>query len=160
MKSESRKLWLGLFCALFIFMLVGLLSQAVPEKLVGSDVHSRREIFAWPALIFMGLFTVIDIIWYKVSDAETRRRTNYMAIFMALFGLAWTLGEYFANTRWIEIGVAPNALTRAPPFIELFAFAWDIIVEFSLVFIPFLAIPTFMGIIKTQHLPHTSIKNS
>ncbi|GAB4331387.1 MAG: hypothetical protein Kow0069_39010 [Promethearchaeota archaeon] len=92
---------------------------------------------------------VFDVAWAARQDAAGRRRVFAMVAVMAVFGGAWTMGEVLGNNRWIEVGDASDGLTRAPPALEILALLWDVLTEFSLIFVPFLALPQMLGLIKS-----------
>ena len=77
-----------------------------------------------------------------------------MYFIMAIFIGWWTLMEWLAGQRWIEVGTITNGtytnLRRADPFIEFLALAYDYMIEVSLIYVPFLAIPYWFKLIKTK----------
>lgn len=149
MKKNTRLFWTILFAVGMVVFYIIIYAQKVPFKDVGGDVKSRRDIFSLPTLTIMIIFLILDVIWYRKND-KMHKRIIIWGIFMIIFGVVWTLSEFLANTRWVEIGLAPDSLARAPPIIEFLTFAWDCIVEFSLVFMPFLAIPLYFKYLKDK----------
>ena len=74
-----------------------------------------------------------------------------MCVVLLIFATLWTLVEISVNTRWIEYGIAdPLDVIRAPIIIELLAFIWDILIEIIAAYLPYLAIPYLLNIIKTD----------
>ena len=139
-----RTLWTSIFTIGMVVFFISIFIQKVAFKDVGGDVASRRDIFSLPSVIIMIVFIILTVIWYIKSQKEQKRRIIIWGIFMVLFGAVWTISEFLANTRWVEVGFAPDDLLRAPPLIELLTFLWDSIIEFSIAFIPFLAIPAYI----------------
>jgi hypothetical protein len=72
-----------------------------------------------------------------------------MLAVMVIFAAVWTVAEVVANVRWIEVG-APGDYSLAPPALAFGAFAWDVVAEIGLMYVPFLAIPHIFGAIKTK----------
>ena len=75
-----------------------------------------------------------------------------MYFIMAIFIGFWTLSEWLVGQRWIEVGTIINGsysnLRRAEPLIEFLALAYDSMVEVSLIYVPFIAIPYWLKLIK------------
>ena len=74
---------------------------------------------------------------------------------MVMITTIWTILEWLTGQRWIEIGILnPNGtysnLHRAPPLIEFLALAYDVVIEIVLAYVPFLAIPYLLGLIKSE----------
>ena len=72
-----------------------------------------------------------------------------------IIGGAWISFNVFAGQKWIEIGTAnPDGtysnLRRAPLLIEILVIMYDIVFEIALIFLPFLAIPYMLGLIKQE----------
>lgn len=124
--------------------------QGLPEKEVGGDVASRRDMLFWPQLVFYGVLVIIGIIWFIKSDAtEMKKRVLYFYVVLAIFAAVWTTAEYIANTRWIEMGTFSN-LYRAPPLIEFGALAYDVVIEIAAAYVPFLIIPFELKLMKKK----------
>jgi len=115
---------------------------------VGLFVPSRRDMFTVASIIFLGIMMAIDTYFFIKAKPEPRKRAFYLAIVMITFATTWTLAEWIAGGRWIEVGSYPF-LSRAPPFIEFSALAWDVIVEISLAYVPYLAIPYMLNLIES-----------
>ena len=103
------------------------------------------------SLTFLAIFSFIGLYWLiREKNSVLKRRGLYMLFFMIIYGTVWTLGEYLAGTRWIEIGELGSTI-HAPPLIEFSALAFDVIVEIALVYLPFFAIPIMLGDIKADN---------
>jgi hypothetical protein len=123
--------------------------QAKPARDVGGDVASRRDMLTPATLVFLAAMVVVDIVWLWKAGVAARRRGLFMLIVMVAFSGIWTLAEYAANTRWIEMGTLPSLVEAAP--LEEFAFlAWDVVVEIGLTYLPYLAIPCLLKMIRLQ----------
>ncbi|MHA1734127.1 MAG: hypothetical protein ACTSU5_19465 [Promethearchaeota archaeon] len=147
--SHARVGWGVAYACFLLYVFLGIYAQRVPSMDVGGDVNSRRDLFTGPALVFMLGFLALDLAWLARTSPANRERVAYMLVVMVLFGSAWTLGEFCANTRWVEVGSLPSDLSRAPPLVEFGAFAWDVVMEFAFVFVPFLIVPSVLGLVPT-----------
>ena len=132
------------------------LINGLPSKEIGGDVLSRREIFAWPSVLFFLFFTILVATWYiSQKDSQIKNRARNMFISTCIFSSIWSLAQYVANTRWIEVKT-DIAFVQAPPILEFLIFSWDIIFEISLCYVAFLVIPIMLNLIKQpQKLPST-----
>lgn len=97
----------------------------------------------------------IAIVWYVTTDSEARKRGLMMYVMMVIFIAWWTFLEWLTGQRWIEVGVVNSDgtysnLRRAPPLIEFGALAFDFVIEVSLIYVPFLAIPYWLKLIKNN----------
>lgn len=68
---------------------------------------------------------------------------------MIIYMTAWTIGEWFAGQRWIEIG-EEGSWYYAPPLLQFGMLAYDIVIEMGLFTLCFLAIPSLLKLIKKQ----------
>ncbi|MFO7798016.1 MAG: hypothetical protein R6W84_17890 [Promethearchaeia archaeon] len=119
------------------------------------SVPSRRDIFTIPSLIYLALFIAPFIYWYIRTNKRLRKRANHMFLLMLITVSIWTLLEWLTGQRWIEVGIKTSEgtysnLTRAPPLIEFLALAYDVVIEIVLMYMPFLAIPYLLGLIKSE----------
>ncbi|GAB4307989.1 MAG: hypothetical protein Kow0069_05860 [Promethearchaeota archaeon] len=120
-----------------------------PDRDVGGDVPSRREVFAAGPVAFLSVVGALVVAWCWRTDSQTRRRVLAMFVSMVVFAGFWTLAEFVANARWIEVESA-GGLVLAPPALQFGALAWDVVVEIALAYIPFFAVPRVLGLIKSQ----------
>ncbi|MGV9173726.1 MAG: hypothetical protein ACOC44_17055 [Promethearchaeia archaeon] len=84
-----------------------------------------------------------------------------VSFIMASFIAWWNLLEWLTGQRWIEMGmINPDGtysnLVRAPPLIEFLAIAYDTVIEVSLIYIPFLAIPYWFNLINAGEFEERS----
>lgn len=119
------------------------------------DVPSRRNMFTIGAVIFIILMCLIAVVWLLTTDSESRKRGLLMYLVMVVFIAVWTLNEWLTGQRWIEIGTihsdgSYSGLRRAPAHIEFLALFYDVVVEVSLIYIPFLAIPYWLKLIRSE----------
>ncbi|HMF34748.1 MAG TPA: hypothetical protein VKK79_25220 [Candidatus Lokiarchaeia archaeon] len=151
MAKSSRKA--GIIAFVIILASVAILSLAEfrPAPDVGGDVPSRRDMFAIGPLLFVCAFSTIGVVWLWWTDRAARARGLWMLLVMIIFASVWTLFEFSANTRWIEVGTLGN-LALAPPAIEFGAFAWDVVVEIGLMYVPFLAIPHALKLMNPKEV--------
>ncbi|MFW9904198.1 MAG: hypothetical protein ACFFFH_07700 [Candidatus Thorarchaeota archaeon] len=125
------------------------LINGLPDKEIGGAVLSRREIFAWPSVLFFLFFVILVTTWYiSQKDSQIKKRVRNMFISTCIFSSIWSIAQYVANTRWIEVKTN-TTYVRAPPIVEFLVFAWDIIFEISLCYVAFLVIPSILNLIKS-----------
>lgn len=147
-KSEKRMRTILIFIMLMICIGILSFSNSEPIKDVGGDVASRRTVFTQSSVIFLGVSVLITIIWYeKEKNQHVRKRALYMFFTLILFATIWTMIEFFANTRWIEIG-NEGSYSRASFFIEFLVLAYDVVVEIGFCYMPYLAFPYMLNWIK------------
>ena len=138
---ETRKITTIVFSILMVLLFLSSFSEGIQTPNYGGDVPSRREMFKISAWIFLGTMTIATLIFFFVkSKPEQRMRGLYLLILMIIFGTVWTLGEYLAGTRWIEVGTESNT-RHAPPLIEFGALAFDVVIEIAVAYVPFFSIP-------------------
>lgn len=152
-----RKRWLAVFGGVVVFLLV----LALPRGIHFADVNagdpnipSRRDMFPLPATIFIVAMCTVAIVWWATTTPAARRRGLWMYAVMAGFIAWWTFTEWLTGQRWIETGtINPDGtyanLARATPTVEFLALAYDYMVEVSLIYVPFLALPSWLGLIES-----------
>lgn len=147
----------------FAFLMLALGASAfqkgvqVPDY--GGEVPSRRQMTSLFPLIGLALLTYASASFLlpisrdplrfhylrKFVPYEAQPRAWRMFAFMIIFGCVWTLSEWGAGTRWIEVG---ESLTRhADPAVEVTAFIFDIVIEIAAAYLPFYTIPVGLGLI-------------
>ena len=140
-EKRTRLFYLGIFVLLMLLMIIDAFKFGILEPAYGGEVVSRRSMFEIVPLVFLFEFSAIGFIWLiKTKEVLLKQRALWMFIFMIVFGAIWTLAEYYAGNRWIEIGEFGNS-QHAPPIIEFFALMFDIVIEIAAVYLPFFAIP-------------------
>ena len=129
------------------FFVARTLLTGLPVRAVGEAVLSRRAVFALPSVLFFMLILAFNLFWYfRASGSEARTRARNMFIAIIILSSIWSIAQYIANVRWIEIGVL-----QAAPLLEFFVFAWDIIFEVAMCYVSFYTIPEFLGLIKKEN---------
>ncbi len=129
-------------------------SHGIYTPNVGGDVPSRREVFPIWGLLIIPLVAPA-IYWLIKTGKESRKRGLYMFLVMLILGCIWYLVYWLSGQRWVEIGTK-NAdgtysnLRRAPPIIEFVVIFYNALVEIALIYMPFLAIPYLLGLIKEE----------
>ena len=117
------------------------LNNSLVARDVGGAVSSRREVFAWPSVLLFAIFMVFNIVWFIYSkDPKLRKRALSMFVTILMFATLWSVSQYFANTRWIEIDTG-GSFVEASPIITILIFAWDLIIEVALCYVAFYTIP-------------------
>ncbi|TFG18243.1 MAG: hypothetical protein EU533_07865 [Promethearchaeota archaeon] len=158
LNKETQKKW----SIIFILMLLGLFLNYLREGIHFNDVNagdlsipSRRDMFPLTANIFIIVMCALAILWLATTSSDSRKRGIMMDLIMIIFIACWTLSEWLTGQRWIEVGTVNSDgsysnLRRAPPLIEFGALAYDVLIEVSLIYVPFLALPYWLGLIKTE----------
>ncbi|MFX1340151.1 MAG: hypothetical protein ACFFDK_16185 [Promethearchaeota archaeon] len=151
--KEKRKIFLIIgMAALTLFFLVTLL-QGKPYKDIGGDVASEREIFTPFSLIFLNSIFIFNVIWlWKKATPEQRTRVLLMFVVMFLITAVFNVGEYIANTRWIQVE-SDGKYYEADPLLEFFALhIYNNIIEFASMYVIFIIIPYELKLIKTAQI--------
>ncbi|MHA1336093.1 MAG: hypothetical protein ACTSPW_10180 [Promethearchaeota archaeon] len=155
--DDMRKKWLIYFLivlGLFSMLYIGSGINFNNVDIGNPNIPSRRDMFTLSSIAFLCTLSGIAIFWLIITKSDyTRKRGLYMYLFMVLFIAWWTFLEWITGQRWIEMGtINPDDtysnLHRAPPLIEFGALAFDVLVEVSLIYVPFLAFPNWLGLIK------------
>ena len=116
-----------------------------PFAAADPPVTSRRNMVAFPALLFLAALILVDAVFW-VRCVRLRPRAIAMLSVLLLFGTAWTLGQISAGTRWIELpGATVGSFERASRGVSTMAFGFDIVVEIGLAYLPFFALPAMLG---------------
>jgi len=149
---ETRKKW-GIIFIIWVvgrdvipyIILVGLGYNFTNVSVGDSFIPSRRNMTETGTLIALSIMIVIGLIWLFRTDKKSRKRGLYMIGVMIILMIVWTIGEWFAGQRWIEIG--PEG---APPLLQFGMLLYDIVIEMGLFTVCFLAIPSLLKLIKKQ----------
>jgi hypothetical protein len=133
------------------------LINGLPNKNIGGAVLSRREVFAWPSVLFFLFFAILVATWYiSQKDSQIKKRAQKMFISTCVFSSIWSIAQYVANTRWIEVKTNTTFI-QASPVVEFFVFSWDILFEISLCYVAFLVIPSLFNLITTESFPRNKL---
>lgn len=151
--KETRKY--SLLTSLIVLVLITLImfSHGIYMPDIGGDVPSRRDVFPlWELFIF--ILAAPAIYWFIKTDKKSRKRGFYMLFTMFVLGCAWYLVYWLSGQRWVEIGIKNldgtySNLRRASPLIEFLVAMFNAFVEIALIYMPFLAIPYIIGLIKS-----------
>ena len=154
--SETRKKW-GIIFIIWVFirdvlpyLIIFSLGDTFATVSKGDPlIPSRRNMIETGTLIALSSLVVLGLIWFFRTDKNSRTRGLYMLGVMLILMTVWTLGEWFAGQRWIEIG-PEGSPTYAPPLIQVGMLLYDIIVEMGLFTLCFLAFPSFLKLIKSE----------
>jgi hypothetical protein len=141
--------WDLIFSCLLFLLVLDIFKEGIKIPNVGGDVSSRRSMLEVAPLIFLSAMVIIDIIFFKKADPNTKKRGIYLLALMIIFSAVWTISEVISGNRWIEVG-NPPIFERANPFLEFIMLTFDVVVEIALAYIPFLAIPYFLGHIQSK----------
>jgi len=158
LNEETRKKWVGIFLIVFGILLALALPNGINYDSVPADdtsIPSRRDMFNMTSIFFIIFMCALAIGWLVTTTPEARKRGIAMYLVMATFIAWWTFTEWLTGQRWIEVGTLQSDgtysnLRRAPAIIEFLALAYDFMIEVSLIYVPFLAIPYWLGLIKKE----------
>jgi len=136
----------------FIIGLVGLVLLALvtfrSRRFLMPDLEaSRRDMLSTQSLLALLVLCIIGIVFY-VARREWRPRTMMMFTYMLVFGTVFTLTQVAIGGRWIEVDAAGGGYERAGLMLTIFGLAFDVVFEIALAYVPFLAIPVFLGLIR------------
>ena len=163
MEEETRKRWtvyLILFNILrYIIPAIVLLSMGHNYADVNAGdprIPSRRDIFAIGTIFSISILSFIAIFWLAKTNTETRKRGLYLIYVMLVISVIWTIAEWITGQRWIEVGIKNpggtySNLRRADPLLEFVILAYDAIIEMTLIYTAFLAIPYLLKLIKSEN---------
>jgi hypothetical protein len=152
LKKETKKYSFMVFGMVMIAITLIMFSHGIYEPNIGGDVPSRRNVFpVWELLII--ILAAPAIYWIITTDPASRRRGLYMFMVMFILGCAWYLVYWLSGQRWVEIGIKHadgtySNLRHAGSFLELLVIIYNAFVEIALIYMPFLAIPYLLGLIK------------
>ncbi len=146
---KERLIGMIVFTVWTAYAVIRTIIQECAFKDIGGIVASRRIMFSLKSNIFLLLMVVIGIYWLWRAVKTTRKRGISMYLVMFFFATIWTITEYYANTRWIEIGSLDN-LIQAPFLITFGMLAYDVVIEITGAYLPFLAIPYMLGQISDE----------
>ncbi|MBD3337611.1 MAG: hypothetical protein GF353_00790 [Candidatus Lokiarchaeota archaeon] len=166
-QKQTRHLAIIIYGILMGVMFIGSFVNGIQTPNYGGNVPSRRNMTAITPLIFLGILTYANLAFFVIHPRPQwegrkigtylrikptrgdRIRGYYMFVLMLIFGTVWTVGEYLAGTRWIEVG-SEGSTRHAPILIEILAFAFDIIIEITVAYIPFYTLPLGLKLIKSE----------
>jgi hypothetical protein len=156
-----------IFTGLMVAMAAFAFVDGIQTPNYGGAVPSRRNMSSIIALVFLGVFIYANIAFFIIHPRpkwDNRRlgtyikikptrgdriRGYYLFILMTIFGTVWTTAEYYAGTRWIEVGVV-GSTAHAPQLIEFLALAFDVVVEITVAYIPFYTLPLGLKLIQSE----------
>jgi hypothetical protein len=105
------------------------------------EVTSRRNLLAVPSVLFCTFLVGVDVVFWMRWPCFRRRAAAMFAALMAI-GTSWTIAAYASGGRWIEVGgSASGTYLHASPALQVVGLSYDVIVEFALAYVPFLAVP-------------------
>ncbi len=155
--SETRKKW-GILFIVWVFcrdalpyLIIFGLGDTFDTISIGEDlIYSRRNMIEMGTLISLSIMVGIAIIWLVKTDKKSRKRGLYMLGVMLILMTVWSFGEWLAGQRWIEVGPEEGPWDLAPPLLQFAMFTYDIVIEMGLFTLCFLAIPSFLKLIKSE----------
>jgi hypothetical protein len=152
--KSTRKHSVWFFVVIVILLNLIMFSHGIYVPNVGGEVPSRRDMFSILQLILIVLVAPA-IYWLVKTDQQSRKRGIYLFIIMFLLGLLWYIAYFLSGQRWIEIGIKnPDGtytnLQRVPMGLEVLLLIYGAAIEIALAYMPFLAIPYLLGLIKAN----------
>jgi len=151
---EMRKYSIITLLIVIFGMALVMFSHGIYTPNVGGEVPSRREVFPlWSLLI--PVLVAPAIYWFLTTDKKSKKRGLCMFIAMFILGSIWYLFYWLSGQRWVEIGTKnPDGtysnLRRATPITEFSVIIYNAVIEIALIYMPFLAIPYLLGLIKSN----------
>jgi len=155
--TETRKTWgivfiIWVFCRdVLPYIIIFSLGDTFATISIGDPlIYSRRNMIETGTLIALSTLIILGIIWLVRTDKKSRKRALYMLGIMLILMTAWSIGEWFAGQRWIEMGPEEGPWIYAPALVQVGMFLYDIVVEMGLFTLCFLAFPTFLKLVKRE----------
>jgi len=148
LEGKGRLRWCVFLLLTAAFIVVSSLVGRHAFKDIGGLVASRRHIFEPKVVLGLLGLMFFDAAWLAKAKKPVYRRAMYFFLIVAVLTSCWTMAEYAANTRWIEIARA-GYLLEAAPLLEFIVFVWDILAETAFIYLAFLALPYILGLIKS-----------
>ncbi|MFI0432408.1 MAG: hypothetical protein ACH36H_04630 [Candidatus Nanopelagicales bacterium] len=113
------------------------------------EAASRRDVLDLRALLMLGAMVALAAAFYW-RWRRWRPRTAAMFIMMVLIGGVWTIAQTAIGGRWVEVaGSAPGTFTGAGTVLTIATLSWDVVFEIAAVYLPFLAIPVMLRLIRS-----------
>jgi hypothetical protein len=114
------------------------------------EVTSRRNMLSVPSVLCGTVFLAVDLFFWLRWPVFRRRAVTMFAVLVAI-GMSWTIAGFATGSRWIEVpGPGPDTYSRASPVWQAFGLGYDVIVEFALAYVAFLALPAMVGLIPAE----------
>lgn len=111
------------------------------------QVASRRDMVDGRALAFLGVATALVVIFWWLYP-RWRPRLAAMAAVMAIVATVWTIGQVATGGRWVEVGGGSAGFRAAGALVSFLALAFDVVIEIVVVYLPFLAIPVMLRLVR------------
>jgi hypothetical protein len=140
--DRMNRKWITVFlilCGVTLYITLSAQQNMPPT----GEVASRRDLLNTGGLVYMSMMILFDIFWLAKAKIKVRNRALPALLVMIIFTGIWTLGEYLAKTRWIELGSS-----LAPGYLQFLGLSYDVIVEIGLAYLPFLGLAYLFGLIK------------
>lgn len=122
------------------------------------DPASRRDMLTPQALVFLcGMVALAALAWWR--RPALRPRLVAMTLVILTFATIWTVAEVAVGTRGIQVP-APGGVgfAAAPAGTAIAALAYDVVVEITLAYVPFLGLPVLLGRIRPEPIPSEPIR--
>ena len=161
LNKETRKKWIMIFGIFLLIYLPLYLPYGINFNNVNVgdlSIPSRRDMFTLMSVMFILIMSGFAFIWIITrKSVEVRKRGLFMWLMMALFIAWWEFLSWITGERWIEVGIVNldgsySNLLRAPALIEFFVLVYNVVIETSLIYVPFLALPYLSGLIKNGEM--------
>ncbi len=153
-EKNTRKFSALMFTITVVLIFLVMFSHGIYTPNVGGDVPSRRDVFPiWELIIFVLIAPAL--YWFITADRIAKKRGARMFITMFMLGCVWYLAYWLSGQRWVEIGIKnPDGtysnLRRAEPIVEFIIMIYNALIEIALLYMPFLAIPYILKLIKSE----------
>ena len=137
----------GLISGVVVLGTIALATFRSRQFLLYLGPASRRDLLDPRALLTLVVLSLVVIMFYVIRK-RWRQRTLMMFGFMVCLGAVWSSAQVAVGGRWVEIDSAGHGYERAGSLITFSALAFVVAVEIALVYVSFLAIPVFLGLMR------------
>lgn len=143
--ADSRRV--GAYAAFAVFAAALVWSSLRAQHGDAAEVGSRRDVLNPTSLLFIAVLLAVSLV---AAWRHPWSRQRLFALFLTMVGLGavWTVSQVMVGGRWVEISDAAGGFTRAGPALTAVVLSLDVIFEIAVVYLPFLALPILIGLIR------------
>lgn len=143
--AVRRRAMVGLAITLLVIASATLRSSRRTEGL--GEVASRRDLLNPTALGLLLVVVVISVVFIW-KWAPWRPRTSAMFGVMLVVATVWTVTQVALGGRWVEVGSVATGFRDAGTLVTVLALAFDVVIEIAVTYVPFLAIPVMLRLMR------------
>lgn len=144
--ADRRK---GTILGAVVLALVVLSTIRAKGRIAGvGEAASRRDMLDPKALVFLLLIAVVCAVFVWRYPAWRPRAGAMFVVMVAVAGV-WTVAQTAIHGRWVEVdGPAPGTFVHASGLVSIVALTFDVVVEIALAYLPYLALPVMLGLLR------------